>query len=251
MLQRKTAIAVSKAFALMLIASSAQALPTNLVTNGSFEQTTYAAGQSGFMDNNATGWTTDTYTFLVAPGRADVQMNDAGSDSTLKLWSTNNGGNNAVPATSPDGGRFVVADGAFGVGPISQTINGLNVGSQYSLSFYYAAGQQYSYDGPTTEAWKVSFGGQTQQTSTINLGNHNFADWQQASFTYTATSSSQVLSFLAVGTPSGLPPFVLLDGVSLTAPVPEPEEWAMTLVGVGLVSYQVRRKQAQLAALML
>ena len=28
-----------------------------------------------------------------------------------------------------------------------------------------------------------------------------------------------------------------------TAPVPEPEEWAMMLVGTGLVGYQVRRKQ--------
>ena len=28
-----------------------------------------------------------------------------------------------------------------------------------------------------------------------------------------------------------------------TAPVPEPEEWAMMLVGAGLVGYQVRRKQ--------
>ena len=33
-------------------------------------------------------------------------------------------------------------------------------------------------------------------------------------------------------------------GVHLeTAPVPEPEEWAMLLVGAGLVNYQVRRKQ--------
>ena len=31
--------------------------------------------------------------------------------------------------------------------------------------------------------------------------------------------------------------------VSTTAPVPEPEEWAMMLVGAGLVGYQVRRKQ--------
>jgi len=32
-----------------------------------------------------------------------------------------------------------------------------------------------------------------------------------------------------------------------TAPVPEPEEWAMMLVGAGLVSYQVRRKQKGLS----
>jgi hypothetical protein len=32
-----------------------------------------------------------------------------------------------------------------------------------------------------------------------------------------------------------------------TLPVPEPEEWAMMLVGAGLVSYQVRRKQKGLS----
>lgn len=35
--------------------------------------------------------------------------------------------------------------------------------------------------------------------------------------------------------------------VSTTAPVPEPEEWAMMLVGAGLVGYQVRRKQKGLS----
>lgn len=37
-------------------------------------------------------------------------------------------------------------------------------------------------------------------------------------------------------------------GASLsTAPVPEPEEWAMMMVGAGLVGYQVRRKQKGLS----
>ncbi len=35
----------------------------------------------------------------------------------------------------------------------------------------------------------------------------------------------------------------MYNGSIVTAPVPEPEEWAMMLVGAGLVSYQVRRKQ--------
>ena len=36
--------------------------------------------------------------------------------------------------------------------------------------------------------------------------------------------------------------------VQSSAAVPEPEEWAMMLVGAGLVSFQVRRKQAKVAA---
>lgn len=38
----------------------------------------------------------------------------------------------------------------------------------------------------------------------------------------------------------------MYNGSIVTAPVPEPEEWAMMLVGVGLVGYQVRRKQNRL-----
>jgi hypothetical protein len=51
-------------------------------------------------------------------------------------------------------------------------------------------------------------------------------------FNYTATSSSEVLSFLAVGNVQ-LPPFLLLDGVTLT---PEPGYW---VPGVGLLGLMI------------
>ena len=58
-----------------------------------------------------------------------------------------------------------------------------------------------------------------------------------ANFTFTANSSTELLSFLAVGTPAAnLPPFALLDGVSLTA-VPEPSTWALMLVGFSGLGY--------------
>jgi hypothetical protein len=47
--------------------------------------------------------------------------------------------------------------------------------------------------------------------------NHGFSGWQLQTFDFTANSTSELLSFLAVGTPTGVPPFALLDGVSLTA----------------------------------
>jgi hypothetical protein len=67
--------------------------------------------------------------------------------------------------------------------------------------------------------------------------------------TFTANSTSELLSFLAVGTPSGnLPPFALLDGVSLTA-VPEPSNWAMMLAGFGGLGFAAvrRRRKMRLA----
>ena len=220
MIQHKTATAGVAAFALMLIASSSQA--ANLVTNGSFEQTSLAAGQSDYLGTNATGWSTSSYSFLVAPGQGDVALVTGGSDSTLKLWSTSNGGLDTLPASSPDGGRYVAADGAFDAGPITQTINGLNSGDQYAVSFYYAGAQQYNWSGANTEAWQVSLGGSTQETPVLSNQSHGFTGWQQETLTFTATSNSEVLSFLAKGTPDGVPPFVLLDGVSLIDVTPPP-----------------------------
>ena len=64
--------------------------------------------------------------------------------------------------------------------------------------------------------------------------------------TFTADSTTDVLSFLANGTPSGVPPFALLDGVSMNAvtSVPEPASAAMLLTGlVGLAGFVRRRRK--------
>jgi hypothetical protein len=49
-----------------------------------------------------------------------------------------------------------------------------------------------------------------------------------------------MLSFTAIGTPSGEPPFSLLDGVSLT--VPEPDSWAVIVSGMTILILYVRRR---------
>jgi len=70
------------------------------------------------------------------------------------------------------------------------------------------------------------------------------------SFTYTATATSEVLSFLAAGGPSGAPPFVLLDGVSII-PIAEPASW-MTLVGAVasvIGAFSLQRRSSRLARL--
>jgi hypothetical protein len=226
------------AITLSTLGSSAQAV--NLVQNGSFE-TTSGYGQLGF-NTTVANWTNGLhqtspqvygYNFIFSSGNVDTTgvNGDAGN---LSLHGPNNGTNNGLGA-SPDGGNFIAADGAYHQAAIGQLLNGLTVGQQYFVSFYDAGAQQFNFNGATTDLWQVSFGSQTQNSTLFNNPNHGFTGWQKESLMFTATAASQTLSFLAVGTPNGTPPFSLLDGVSVEAnTVPEPLEFAGTIAGVSL-----------------
>ena len=235
---------------LVLAAAAAMgALPAqavNLVVNGGFEATTNGKGQLGF-NTNATGWTNvNGYTFLFTPGTADTS-GAAGQFGPLSLWGPGNGSANGL-AVSPTGGNFIASDGAFQTTPIQQLIVGLVVGQKYDLGFDWGAAQQFTFTGATTDQWRVSLGNETYSTAVINNVSHGFSGWRHQVFSFTATGASEVLSFLAIGTPAGVPPFALLDGVTLAAAVPEPSTWALMLGGVAVVGFIARRRRGDLMA---
>lgn len=231
-------LAVTAAAALCSGVASAS---TELIVNGNFETGDY--GQINWNGHQLQGWSTTGYNFLFNGSNVD-HGGTPGSFGNLQLWGPNNGSANGLQA-SPVGGNFVASDGAFEVAPLSQTVNGLVAGQQYNLTFYWAGAQQSGFNGATTEQWKVSLGGETQSTAVKNNVNHGFTGWQKETFTFTATGTSELLSFLAVGTPAGVPPFSLLDGVSMTAAVPEPQTWGMLGLGLGLVGFAARRRKAK------
>jgi hypothetical protein len=231
----RSAIGIS-AISLLALATSAQAF--GLVFNGDFEtltdtngQPTTVGGQLGF-NTLATGWTnantTNNYTgpaynFIYGSGTAD-KTGVIGQYGTVQLWGPNNGSNNGLPASSPTGGNFLAADGAFGQGAISQTINGLTIGKSYTVGFWWGGAQQSGFTGGTTDQWRVSLGTQSQFTEVLSNPSQGFTGWRYQNFNFIAQNTSDALSFFAFGTPSGTPPFALLDGVTLyETGVPEPE----------------------------
>ncbi|TRW15091.1 PEPxxWA-CTERM sorting domain-containing protein [Glacieibacterium frigidum] len=222
------------AIAVAAIAVGTTANAANLVINGSFDADTTATKIN--FQGNVTGWTGGAaLTFLAPPGSADDPA------QYLAVYGP-------FEDESPDGGNFILADGDPSYSDaFSQTINGLTIGGKYKIDFYQAAGQQLGFTGATTERWSVTFGTENFLSDMFELPEAAVGPWEAQSYTFTATSVSQVLIFLAVGTPGGAPPISMLDGVSLTA-VPEPATWALLIGGFAMVGVAARRRRTTVVA---
>jgi hypothetical protein len=238
---------ISKKLSSIVIPGIAWALLTcsiaraNLVTNGGFEFYTGTAPKDYFSNVLPTDWTGGLFDTLDAPGTADNPTSPG-----LPVYGP-------FPATSPNGGNFVQSDSTPGLSlPITQTIIGLTVGQSYNLTFYQAAGQQQNGTGATTNQWQVSLGSQTQFSTLMPLPQGGIAPWQSQAMTFSASSTSELLSFIAVGT-GGVPPQVFLDGVDMEASVPEPSARFLlagigTAIAVGRLRRYMRANRTNVAA---
>ncbi len=235
---RRTALAATS---LAAILASTPSFAVNLVTNGSFE--------NGYVQNTEfgasypsgagpTGWSSPSkkaYNLYFDPATATTVNAASRFGGNQKLHSSFTG-------ASPDGGKFVALDGDVNArGPLMQLINGLTPGKNYAVSFYWGAAQLDNRRGPTTEQLDVTFGTVTKSTPVLNNPSKGFTGWFGETLNFKAASASQYLSFLSIGTPTGLPPMAVLDGVSVTT-VPEPAAWTMLILGFGWVGLAVRRR---------
>jgi hypothetical protein len=241
------------ASAVVFFASMAAVCPAaNLVTNGGFANTGTQTSSYAIQSSNSNGGTALLPGWTVAPypnpsNPLDCLMYSGQTTGLCGGGNVGPGGPNnpsgqwefyTYPGASPNGGNFFGADGDSTIhSALSQVINGLNVGDTYTLSFYQAAAQQQGFAGQTTEQWQVSLGTQTQDSLLMNTPSQGTTAWNAQSLTFTATSTSETLSFLALGTPNSFSPFVLLDGVDLedtTTTTPEPMTAGLLLIG-GLI----------------
>lgn len=239
---------------LLAAAAPADGGPINLITNGDFTAYTQTPGK--VTATGLTGWTNNTYSGSANVGYNFLYLSGAvDKTASLQMWGTNNGGLNTI-TDSPVGGNILGMDGAYQQSAMSQTLSGLTIGTQYYVSFYFAGAQQLNFSGTTTEQFAVSLqSGNTALAPTANCttsgvqctgiltnASHGFTGWNFAGFTFTATAATDTLSFLAIGTPNGQPPFSMLSGVSLQ--IPEPASIAGLLAGIGALALVRRSRKA-------
>jgi hypothetical protein len=231
---------VALAAALSLPAATVTA---NLVTNGSFENTTVST---------TTPWMCPTTTPCIVNDWSLANTNPAGNNGQILVHSSWNGSSlfgsvgiaGSIGLASPDGGNFIFSDADFHNSPIDQAISGLTPGASYVLRFYQALVQDtepgITLPGPVTAHWQVSFGTGVQNSAAMaaNGATLTVSPWALQSMSFTASAATQVLSFVSVGT--GDPPLLALDGVQLER-VPEPGSVALVLMA-GLAAAAVYRR---------
>ncbi len=192
---------------------------TNLVINGDFSQFTQGGTNEVIANYNGSnlavllGWT-NTRPFVSAYGpNASELIGASGLNNNLYLWGPKNGSNNGFTDMSPGqlsnpNANFLAsdADPNFG-GNLTQAISGLNVGQQYTLSYYWGASQYTDEMGAIDAGWTVKLGSQMLVDGTIGSGlyasipSKGFSGWMLESVKFTYDGSGNVLSFLSTGQP--------------------------------------------------
>jgi hypothetical protein len=238
------------ALSLIFLAATAQPAEGGIIINNAGFETTTLSSPGGYIcqasgnttcTSNLTGWTS---TCNAANGNCGTSGTVASVLFAGTGGSAFNGGFGLwTVSDSPDGGNYVAIDGdSVYSASISQSIGGLIVGDHYALVFDQAAAQQNSTTGPTTEQWQVTFGSQTQTSPLMNDTSHGFVAWNKVTLNFVATSATQTLTFLALGSPHGGPPVVLLDGLSMTE-TPEPQTYALVGLGLAAIPLIVKRRK--------
>lgn len=175
-----------------------------LVTNGSFEADFQSNGTWNIY-KNLTGWT----------GAPNVELR------------------NNIAGTAFDGANFIELD-TYSNSSISQVL----IGSPglYQLSFWYSARPGTG----STNDLSFTLDGSAPVTVLNGVSGSNHHNWQNYSTIFNFDGNG-LLKFSAVGKSDSYGGS--LDMISFTSAVPEPEMYAMILVGLSLLGFVTRNRR--------
>jgi hypothetical protein len=225
----------------------------NLISDGTFDQSIPFSANSQFGTGgyaNLPGWTV-----TAANGSTPFDLWFIASTSTTVGAATQYGGTNqylrADAGADSASADFVGLDGSAGQaqGVLAQSVSNLVIGTDYKLSFDWAAGQLATGSGAYQVALAFNLGtsaltsvtGAPTTTTFSGSATGAYSGWTTQTYIFRATSVNEILSFLSYGT-TGDPPFVLLDGVTLYA-MPEPSTLALFGAVVGAALLMRRHKK--------
>ena len=205
--------------ATLLSAGAASAATPELVVNGSFESNAISA--SWAAASSVTGWTSS------ASGNSAFE---------IQKGSTQGGVSGFMP-TAAAGVQYLELN-TDRLTSISQTI-ATTAGSSYLLSFAYSGRPDTA--GNASSLMNV-YWGNTLLTPSPLVGTTT-PTWQTFSQTVSSLTGPTVLRFESVGPVSSSSYGSYLDNVSVTSAVPEPQTYAMMLLGLGIMGLTARRRK--------
>jgi PEP-CTERM motif len=201
------------------------------IVNGSFEAVQIGSPFFSVNPSDIPGWT------------------HSGTVGDALLWSVGYADGGGSATTAGDGRQFVTLGGGFdaaGSATWSTMITSLVAGDSYVLSFMTATESGYAGGpepgGPQTMTVGFSSGSSTLPESfTSPLSSANYwRVWVAQSYTFEATAASAIVDFSVTNQQYD----VGLDNVTVAPVAAVPEPSGLSLIGLSLLAFAIRRNSA-------